>query len=140
MATNRPHSDQPSNGESITSKWDLWSSGETLLRGANIWQALVIPDLDGPTFKGSGYIGPPFTQEDFDNLAALGANYVTISGPGLYTEEPPFVVDTQAVENLDNLLEMISNGDMFATISFRTGPGRSECSFWCDEDDPDYTD
>ncbi len=114
-------------------KWDLWASGETQLRGANIWQSLVIPEFDGSSFKGSGYIGPPFTQEDFNDLAALGANYVTISGPGVFTERPPFTLDMEAVEHLDNLLEMIENVDMFATISFRTGPGRSECTFWCDE-------
>lgn len=126
----------PTDGD-INSKWDLWSSEETQLRGANIWQSLVIQEFDGDTFKGSGHIGPPFSQEDFDDLTALGANYVTISGPGLYFEEPPYDVDWEAVENLDNLLEMIANADMFATISFRTGPGRSECTFWCDEDDPE---
>lgn len=134
-------SDRPINPEfnrEITSKWDLWASDSTQLRGANIWQALVLPDLDGPTFKGSGHVGPPFTQDDFYAMAQLGANYVTISGPGLFSEEPPFVLDMAVVEHLDGLLEMIANADMFATISFRTGPGRSECTFWCDPYDPEY--
>jgi hypothetical protein len=73
-------------------KWDLWTNG-TQLRGANIWQRIVIPELDGPEFLGSEYIGPPYSQEDFNRLAALGANYVNISGPGLYTEEPPYQLD-----------------------------------------------
>lgn len=113
-------------------KWDLWSSGETLLRGANIWKALVIPELDGLEFKGDGHVGPPFTQVDFDHLAALGANYVTISGPGLFTEKPPFKVDEAAVEHIDALVEMIGKADMFVTIGFRTGPGRSEYSLCCE--------
>ncbi|MGD8456783.1 MAG: cellulase family glycosylhydrolase [Anaerolineales bacterium] len=119
------------NGIAIT-KWDLWSSGETLLRGANIWQALVVPELDGLEFKGDGHVGPPFSQADFDHLASLGANYVTISGPGLFTEKPPFEVDEAAVEYVDSLVEMIGKADMFATIGFRTGSGRSEYSLCCD--------
>lgn len=42
-------------------KWTLWTSGARL-RGANIWQRIVVPDLDGPEFLGSGYVGPPYTQ------------------------------------------------------------------------------
>lgn len=137
---NQTQSDDNQFDQSMITKWDLWGSGQTQLRGANIWQALVILELDGDTFKGSGYVGPPYSQQDFYDMAALGANYVTISGPGIFTEEPPFVVDQQAVEHLDNLLAMIAEADMFAVISFRTGPGRSECTFWCEEDDPVYED
>ncbi len=111
--------------------WDM-SSGPHL-RGANIWQARVYPDLDGLEFKGPGPVGPPYTQEDFDRLAALGANYVNISHPGLFSETPPFTVDEEIQENLDGLLAMIERADMFAVISFRTGPGRSEFSFYFDE-------
>jgi cysteinyl-tRNA synthetase len=111
-------------------KWSLWVNGPHL-RGANIWQSVVIPDLDGLEFKGPGPVGPPFTQEDFDRLAALGANYVSISGPGLFTETPPYQVDPGVQANLDNLLAMIAQADMFATIGFRTGPGRSEFNLCC---------
>ena len=112
-------------------KWTLWTSG-TQLRGANIWQRIVVPDLDGLEFLGSGHIGPPYTQADFDNLAALGANYVNISGPGLFTEKPPYVLDGEVQANLDNLLDMIAQADMFAVITFRTGPGRSDFTFYSD--------
>ncbi len=114
-------------------KIDLWVNGPHL-RGANIWQALVIPDLDGLEFKGAGAVGPPFTQKDFDDLAALGANYVSISGPGLFTEEAPYHPDPDVVAHLDSLLAMIAKADMFATIGFRTGPGRSEYSLCCEAD------
>jgi hypothetical protein len=127
-------SSQPrSHPETIGDKWSLWVEGPHL-RGANIWQALVIPELDGLEFKGAGTVGPPFTQEDFNALSALGANYVSISGPGLFTETPPYVVDPGVQANLDNLLTMIAQADMFATIGFRTGPGRSEYSLCCEGD------
>ncbi|MBE9569257.1 MAG: hypothetical protein IMF11_01405, partial [Proteobacteria bacterium] len=85
-------------------------------------------ELHGEGTLGDGAVGPLFSQEDFNRLAALGANYVNISHPGLFTEIPPYVLDEDIQENLDNLLQMIAAADMFAVITFRTGPGRSE--FW----------
>ena len=122
-------------GAELETKLDLWSSGETLLRGANIWQAIVIPELDGDGFKGTGRVGPPYAQADFDELAELGANYVSISGPGLFAEKPPFEVDEAVVAHLDGLLGMVAAADMFATIGFRTGPGRSEYGLCCGGDE-----
>ncbi|MFQ6101343.1 MAG: glycoside hydrolase family 5 protein [Anaerolineae bacterium] len=115
-------------------KWSLWS-GPTQLRGANIYQRRVYPELDGSEFMGSGPVGPPYTQADFDSLAALGANYVNVSHPGLFTETTPYTLDLSIQANLDNLLTMIANADMFAVISFRTGPGRAEFSVCCWGDD-----
>jgi hypothetical protein len=115
----------------LNDKWDLWSSGGTLLRGANIWQARVVFELDGPDFKGSGPIGPPYSQADFDRLAAYGANYITLSGPGVFTEEPPFEVDQEIVAYWDDVLDKVAQADLFATIAFRTGPGRSEFNLCC---------
>jgi len=112
--------------------WQLWTSG-TQLRGANIYQRRVYEELDGTDFMGYGTIGPPYEQEDFNRLAAMGANYVNISHPGLFSEEAPFEVDLDVVANLDTLLTMIQQADMFAVISFRTGPGRSEFTFMLDE-------
>lgn len=116
---------------STLEKWDLWV-GAAQLRGANIWQRIVIPDLDGVEFLGSDYIGPPYSQKDFNRLAALGANYVNISGPGLFTEEPPYQLDLQVQAHLDQLLDMIQKADLFAVITFRTGPGRSDFTFYRD--------
>ncbi|OQY19130.1 MAG: hypothetical protein B6I35_12125 [Anaerolineaceae bacterium 4572_32.2] len=110
-------------------KWALWD-GPTQLRGANIWQRVVVPDLDGRDFLGDDHVGPPYTQSDFDQLAALGANYVNISGPGLFTERSPYTLDEQVQANLDHLLHMIAHADMFAVITFRTGPGRSDFTFY----------
>lgn len=127
--------ESPEPGKTEITKWDLWSSDETLLRGANISQAIVILELDGPTFKGPGPVGPPYTQEDFDRLAALGANYVSISGPGIFSVDPPYEILPEVVAHYDHLLEMIANADMFATIGFRSGPGRADWSICCADEE-----
>jgi len=113
-------------------KWALWTEG-TRLRGANVYQRRVYPEIDGDDFMGPGPIGPPYVQGDFDRLAAMGANYVNVSHPGLFTEAPPYVLDEAVQDNLDSLLDMIAEANMFAVISFRTGPGRSEFTFFWDE-------
>lgn len=124
---------QPSTATSGVNKWALWTGGPHL-RGANIYQRRVYPELDGDEFMGSGLVGPPYTQEGFDHLAAMGANYVNISHPGLFTEALPYALDQGIQDNLDNLLSLIAQADMFAVISFRTGPGRSEFTFFWGED------
>ncbi len=102
----------------------------TQLRGANIHQRRVYLELDGPEFMGPGHVGPPYTQDDFNQLAELVANYVNISHPGLFTETPPYTLDKDIQDNLDNILDMVAKADMFAVISLRTGPGRSEFTFY----------
>lgn len=109
----------------VTAKFDLWSTG-VHLRGANLYQRRVYPELDGEDFLGPGPIGPPYSQADFDDLAALGANYVNLSHPGLYSEAPPYRLDADVQANLDALIDMAEAADLFVVISFRTGPGRSE--------------
>ncbi len=106
--------------------WSLWSTG-VHLRGANIYQRRVYPDLD-EGFLGPGPLGPPYTQADFDRLAALGANYVNISHPGLFSETPPYTLDEAVQANLDRLIDMAARAGLYVVITFRTGPGRSE--FW----------
>jgi hypothetical protein len=117
----------------IPDKMALWSD-KTQLRGANIFQRKVYPELDGPEFMGSGYVGPPYTQEDFDRLADFGANLVVISHPpGLFSVKPPYNLDREIQSNLDDLLSLIAEADMFAVIAYRTGPGRSAFTFHLDE-------
>ena len=132
--TSRIAQSRTSTTTSGVDKWALWSVG-TQLRGANIYQRRVYEELDGTEFMGAGPVGPPYTPEDFDRLAALGANYVNISHPGFFGEDPPYALDLTIQSNLDNLLAMIAQADMFAVISFRTGPGRSEFTFFHGDDD-----
>jgi hypothetical protein len=118
----------------VLTKMDLWDlRNGPHLRGANIYQRRVYRELDGPNFAGSGSVGPPYNQEDLNRLAAVGANYVNISHPGLFTETSPYILDEEIQSNLDNLLNMITKADMFAVICFRTGPGRSEFTFHQDD-------
>ncbi|MEN8154467.1 MAG: cellulase family glycosylhydrolase [Acidobacteriota bacterium] len=118
--------------EDIVTKWSLWSTG-TQLRGINIWQKKIDPEVDGD-FLGTGKFGPPFKKEDFEKLRSLGANYVNISHPGIYTVDQPYIADPDALNNLKSLISLIGESDMFAVISFRTGPGRSEYTFYFGED------
>ena len=69
-----------------------------------------------------------FSQSDFDDLAGAGANYVHISHAGLFSEDPPYALDTAAQSNLDTVLNMARNAGLFAGIAFRTGPGRNDLS------------
>lgn len=113
-------------------KWSLWTSG-TQLRGANVHQWPVYPELVGTEVIGPGPVGPPLTQGDFDRMAAMGANYVNLSIPGIYTIDPPFELDEGVLQNMDHVLEMVANAHMYAVISYRTGPGRTEFTFYWDE-------
>jgi hypothetical protein len=119
----------------VLDKWALWQNG-THLRGANIHQRRSYPDADGDLAQ-VGPVIPPHTQADFDKLAAMGANYVNISHPGLFTETPPYQLDPVMQNNLDNLLSMIAKAKLYAVISFRTGPGRNEFIF-LEEEDPGW--
>jgi hypothetical protein len=115
----------------MVDKFSLWSS-ETKLRGANIFQRRVYPEYDGYEILGPGPIGPPLVQADFDSLAAAGANFVVLSHPGVYSETAPHVVAQDALDNLDNCLQMAENAGLYVVIAFRTGPGRSEFTFYRD--------
>jgi len=138
-----PHSEQlvdPTSTAPVdTGLLALWQDGPHL-RGANIYQRRVYPELDGPEFLGSGPIGPPYSLDSFMQLADLGANYINISHPGLFSENPPYDLDKDVQDNLDQLLEWAQQADLFVVIAFRTGPGRSEFTFlsedlgiWFDE-------
>jgi len=113
-------------------KIDLWKV-ETQLRGINICLVDIYPELDGDSF-GTGAVGPIFTQKDFNELRNLGANIVIISYPGLFTSAPPYKLDKARQAYLDKLINMIAKADMFAAITFRSGPGRSRMSMHWGED------
>ena len=114
-------------------KIDLWrNAGGPQLRGAAISQRIVDPEVDGEGggILGPGAVGTPYKQADFDRLAALGANLVVFSHPGLYEERPPYDrVQAAAEANLDRLIEFARKADLFVVIAFRTGPGRSPFTF-----------
>lgn len=124
----------PAPGQAASDTWSLWTQGSRL-RGANVYQRRVYVELDGNEFMGPSPVGPPYTQQDLNRLAALGANYVNISHPGLFTEAPSYTLDPDMQASLDSLLSMVAQADLYAVISFRTGPGRAEFSVCCLGDD-----
>lgn len=127
-----PLTGEDSHAATGLNKWALWQAGPQL-RGANIYQRRSYPDVDGG-LAAVGPVIPPYSQADFDRLAGMGANLVNISHPGLFTELPPYTVDPAIQANLDSLLARIAGANMFAVISFRTGPGRNEFTFLSEED------
>jgi len=42
------------------------------------------------------------------------------------------VLDEQVQANLDQMIEMVAQADLFVVITFRTGPGRSDFTFYRD--------
>src|SRR4030042_546897 len=129
----------PGNTEIVNlDNFSLWTNGPQL-RGANIYQRLVCPVVfDDPDTWGNGPLGPVYTQEDFDTLSAAGANFIVLSHPGLFDDRPPYSLNTAVQDNLDRFIGMAEKADMFVVISFRTGPGRSEFTFFGVGDDDEF--
>jgi hypothetical protein len=98
--------------------FQLWDTG--VLRGANVFQGR------NPGGASTGFGDGDFTQADFDDLAAAGANYVQISHAGTFSETPPYALDPAAEANLDNVIQMAAAANLYAVIAFRSGPGRNE--------------
>ncbi len=107
--------------------WKLWSGG-TQLRGANVWQKRIDPNFDGDGF-GSGKVGPPYSDADLKGLADLGANWINLSYPGVYTETAPYVLDKAVEKDLEEWFAKAERHKLYVTLSFRTGPGRNEAIF-----------
>jgi hypothetical protein len=116
----------------VPDPFTLFTSDRTRLRGANLYQRRVYPELDH-TALGSGPVGPDYSDADLRELAELGANYVHLSCPGPFAERPPYAADPAIVDYLDALLARLGRAGFFVVLAFRTGPGRSEFSFFADQ-------
>jgi cysteinyl-tRNA synthetase len=99
-------------------KWELWQ-GSTKLRGAVLHPCRLF-EVDK--------CNDPVTLQDVRDLAALGANLINASYPGLFKVEPPYEIDQDAVDYLDNLIAWAEQAQLYVVIHFRTGPGRNESS------------
>lgn len=119
-------------------KWSLWSAGVTRLRGANIHQKkniareFCVNKITGAHLPVTPFY-PNYELEDFKILAAWKANYINLSVPGIFTENSnargEYLLDDEAVKNLDQLIKLAEQADLFVVISFRTGPERTEAVF-----------
>jgi hypothetical protein len=111
-------------------KFSLWTD-QTLLRGANVYQRILyLDDWDDAEVWGNGPLGPAYTQEDFNLLSEAGANFVVLSHTGLFEDLPPYDLNTEVQDNLDSYIAMAEKADLFVVIAYRTGPGRSEFTFF----------
>lgn len=94
----------------------LWSSGKTMLRGANIYQQ----EAYGKPWCSKAESG------DFEALRAAGANYVNLSVPGVFDVEPPYELNQSFLNELNRLIGFAKSHQLNVVIAFRTGPGRGE--------------
>ena len=102
--------------KTVDDPWDLWTGG-TLLRGA---------DLHPCTIASEGVCQETITRQDVYDLAALGANLINDSYPGVFSVDSPYEIDTTAVAYLDDLIVWAEEVGIFVVIHFRSGPGRNE--------------
>ncbi len=110
-------------GTTPSDKWELWSSGQTRLRGADLHFCRLFATEQGPTS-----CAELITRQDVQDLKDLGANLINASYSGLFTEQPPYEVDTTAQEHLDNLVGWAEEIGIYVVIHPRTGPGRNEAA------------
>ncbi|MHC4444243.1 MAG: cellulase family glycosylhydrolase [Planctomycetota bacterium] len=103
---------------SVSDKWELWSSGQTLLRGADLHPCTV-------TNTENFTCATPTTKQDVQALRNMGANLINASYPGLYNEQPPYDVNTTAQQYMDDLINWAEEIGIYVVIHVRTGPGRN---------------
>jgi hypothetical protein len=104
--------------------WALWQ-GATKLRGAVIYQR---PEHSGddPVLFSDDPAGPAYSAADFDRLAALGANYVTLVHPAVVTTSSPYRARQSSLDQLDELVAKAGDAGLYSVVAFRHGPGRRD--------------
>lgn len=114
-------------GEETKPKFNLWGGGARL-RGAAIWLRVKTSEHSEERPSGNR-LYPTYDQTDFDRLRAWGANYVSVSCPGLYEVGEPFRPDEQVRQELVALIRMAKSAGLYVSIGFRTGPLSEESRF-----------
>ena len=109
-------------GDAVSDKWKLWSSGSTKLRGANLHPCRLFNS------DSAGDCVELITRQDVQDLRNLGANLINASYVGLFTERPPYQVNSIAQTYLDDLIKWAEEIGIYVVIHFRTGPGRNEAA------------
>ncbi|UCC68061.1 MAG: cellulase family glycosylhydrolase [Armatimonadota bacterium] len=85
-------------------RFNLWKSGA--LRGANAF--------------------PRHTVEDLSALRSWGANLVSFGVFSVLDMEEPFALKPDAFRDMDTALDRTRRAGLFATINFRSAPGRED--------------
>jgi endoglucanase len=88
-------------------RFELWKSGA--LRGANAF--------------------PRHTPEDLRTLRGLGANLVSFGVESVLEFEAPFALKAGAFDDIAGALERARGAGLFATINFRSAPGRKDFNY-----------
>ena len=118
-----------------TSGGDLqrWADGSFV--GANIYQRIAMPATGDNLDVDTTIVFPTYTRADFQALADAGANLAVLSHPGTFTFDPPYRLDPSLADNLEQLVEAAANAGLSVVIALRTGPGRSEATFFSRPED-----
>jgi aryl-phospho-beta-D-glucosidase BglC (GH1 family) len=102
-------------------KWQLWSSEDIQLRGANMYQ-----QENEDKSPGADLWYPKLDFVDIKNLAAKRANMVTFSIPGPFNVMHPWKKNKNHVKEIDKLVRWAKEANLYVVLAIRTGPGRSE--------------
>ncbi len=104
-----------------TTKWDLWSSGQTRLRGADLHPCALFDEEDN-------VCRVPIGQQDVQDLRDMGANVINASYEGLFEQQPPYGLDAERQQEMDDLIAWAEDVGIYVVINARTGPGRNEAA------------
>ncbi len=106
--------------EKQSTKFSLWKK-DSFFKGANVH----------PYKKFSPFImREPIDENDLIELKKLGANLVVANFPGVFTYFPPYTIDSLHLKNLDRIVNLTANHNLYLVIALRSGPGRSLYSFF----------
>lgn len=119
--------DEASPEPTIVDKWTLWVDGPHL-RGVDLHPCRLFTVDD---------CVQTITNQDIQDLRNQGANLINASYPGIFAEEPPYLVNPTTLKYLDDLIGWAEEVGIYVVIHFRTGPGRNEGAILL-EGEPDF--
>lgn len=111
-----------------STKFDIWLK-DGFLKGANIH-----PYKHFSPFS----MRNPIRKKDLENLISFGANLVIANYPGVFDYFPPYEIDSLSLYNLDKIVQMTFELNLFLVISIRSGPGRSLYSMFNNKREDEY--
>jgi aryl-phospho-beta-D-glucosidase BglC (GH1 family) len=108
-------------------KMALWKTKKgPLLRGMVVHPCTTnFMNSDGDPFCD---VQQKLKKQDLQDLKDLNANFINASYPGLFNYLPPYELNTEAQQDLDNLINWAEKAGLYVVISARTGPGRNEAA------------
>ncbi len=105
-------------------KFTLWQQ-PSFFRGAAVHPYAPYGEEEGRIY---------ITKQDFQDLRKKGANVVSLNYPGPFKVSPPYEIDKDALKYLDDAIKWSEEVGLYAIIHFRNGPGKSEKTFYGEEE------